>query len=72
MLFVSQELANFNNNQLHEDNVKLDAKLFDNNLSYWIGTIRGPTGTEYEGGIFHLAIVIDELYPFSPPLVSAV
>ena len=31
------------------------------------GTIPGPQGTPYEGGIFEIDIVLPKQYPFEPP-----
>jgi ubiquitin-conjugating enzyme (huntingtin interacting protein 2) len=31
------------------------------------GTIQGPQGTPYEGGIFQISIEIPKQYPFEPP-----
>ncbi|TMW61127.1 hypothetical protein Poli38472_013590 [Pythium oligandrum] len=31
------------------------------------GTIKGPEGTPYEGGVFNIEIVIPQQYPFEPP-----
>ncbi len=37
------------------------------------GTINGPSGTPYEGGVFQIDIVIPDQYPFEPPqMVSSV
>ncbi|KAJ0261835.1 Ubiquitin-conjugating enzyme E2 27 [Hirschfeldia incana] len=37
------------------------------NLTRLTGTIPGPIGTPYEGGIFQIDITIPEGYPFEPP-----
>lgn len=33
----------------------------------WHFTIRGPVGTEFEGGMYHGRIILPHSYPFSPP-----
>ncbi|DAZ93826.1 TPA: hypothetical protein N0F65_009334 [Lagenidium giganteum] len=38
-------------------------------LEHLIGTIYGPPGTPYAGGIFHLEITIPSKYPFEPPKI---
>lgn len=42
----------------------------DNNIYHWKGTIVGPEGTPYEGGLFYLNIKIPKEYPFKPPNVT--
>ncbi|KAI4343571.1 hypothetical protein L6164_010905 [Bauhinia variegata] len=37
------------------------------NLACLIGTIPGPLGTPYEGGIFQIDITLPDGYPFEPP-----
>ncbi|KAF7834058.1 ubiquitin-conjugating enzyme E2 27 [Senna tora] len=37
------------------------------NLARLIGTIPGPVGTPYEGGIFKIDITLPDGYPFEPP-----
>jgi ubiquitin-conjugating enzyme E2 D/E len=37
------------------------------NLQKWVGTIRGPEGTPYEGGIFRVEFTIPAEYPHKPP-----
>ena len=39
------------------------------NLMHWKGTLKGPTGTPYEGGIFKIDIQLPADYPFVPPKV---
>jgi ubiquitin-protein ligase len=41
--------------------------LEEGNLRNFLGTIRGPEGTPYQGGIFHIRINIPDRYPFKPP-----
>ena len=37
------------------------------NLRHLTGTIQGPMGTCYEGGVFEIDINIPKQYPFEPP-----
>jgi ubiquitin-protein ligase len=39
----------------------------DTDLRKFLGTIRGPSGTPYEGGIFHVRINVGDEYPFQAP-----
>jgi ubiquitin-conjugating enzyme E2 J1 len=36
-------------------------------LEEWHCTLRGPTGTEFEGGLYHFRILLPAEYPFRPP-----
>lgn len=40
------------------------------NLLCWEGTIEGPSGTPYEGGVFRINITLPSEYPFVPPKVG--
>jgi len=35
----------------------------------WHCTIRGPAGTEFEGGLYHFRILLPSEYPFRPPSI---
>jgi ubiquitin-conjugating enzyme E2 J1 len=35
----------------------------------WHCTIRGPSGTEFEGGLYHFRILLPSEYPFRPPSI---
>ena len=39
----------------------------EGNLRHLLGSINGPPGTVYEGGIFEIDITIPKQYPFEPP-----
>ena len=41
----------------------------EGNLMHWKGTLKGPTGTPYEGGVFKIDIQLPADYPFVPPKV---
>ncbi|KAG1861959.1 ubiquitin-conjugating enzyme/RWD-like protein, partial [Suillus tomentosus] len=42
------------------------------NLFRWTGTIPGPQGSPYEGGVFNINIQLANDYPFSAPKVTFV
>ncbi|XP_038055586.1 ubiquitin-conjugating enzyme E2 K-like [Patiria miniata] len=54
--------------ELIKDDVSVE--LMDNSYLALTGEIPGPKDTPYEGGTFHLKIIIPETYPFNPPQVS--
>jgi len=39
-------------------------------LFVWCGTLPGPEGSVYEGGVFHIAVNLPPDYPFSAPKVT--
>ncbi|XP_071786747.1 ubiquitin-conjugating enzyme E2 K-like [Asterias amurensis] len=67
---IRRELREVNaDTELIKDDVSVD--LIDNSSFLALkGEIPGPKDTPYEGGTFHLKIVIPETYPFNPPQVS--
>jgi ubiquitin-conjugating enzyme E2 D/E len=42
----------------------------ETNIKKWEGTIIGPIGCPYEGGVFKLSIDIPNDYPFKPPTIK--
>jgi ubiquitin-conjugating enzyme E2 J1 len=41
----------------------------NDNLLEWHFTLRGPPGTEFEGGLYHGRILLPQKYPFAPPSI---
>ncbi|ESK92990.1 ubiquitin-conjugating enzyme e2 [Moniliophthora roreri MCA 2997] len=39
----------------------------EDDIFEWHCTIRGPQGTEFEGGLYHVRILLPAEYPFRPP-----
>lgn len=44
----------------------------EGNLRHLKGTIQGPSGTPYEGGVYEIDIHIGQQYPFEPPKMKYV
>jgi ubiquitin-conjugating enzyme E2 A len=40
-----------------------------NNILHWTGEVRGPSETEWEGGVFKMVLDFPESYPIEPPKV---
>lgn len=49
--------------------VGVTARPLESSIFTWHGNLRGPEGTPYQGGVFHIEMVFDELYPHKPPTV---
>ncbi|EIW85254.1 UBC-like protein [Coniophora puteana RWD-64-598 SS2] len=41
----------------------------EDDIFEWHCTLRGPAGTEFEGGIYHFRIMLPAEYPFRPPSI---
>lgn len=39
----------------------------EDDIFEWHCTLRGPAGTEFEGGLYHVRILLPAEYPFRPP-----
>lgn len=46
---------------------RYNARPLDDNMFEWHFTIRGPNGTDFEGGVYHGRILLPTDYPFKPP-----
>lgn len=49
--------------------VGVTARPTDKDIFTWRGNLRGPEGTPYNGGVFHIEIKFTELYPTEPPTI---
>jgi len=50
-----------------DENAGVRAVQINNSERHLLGTINGPEGTPYDGGVFEVDIVIPNQYPFEPP-----
>lgn len=48
----------------------ITAEPIDGDMRHLHGTLKGPVGTAYEGGVFEVDIHIPDTYPFEPPKVQ--
>lgn len=48
----------------------VSARPLSNSLYKWHGNLRGPEGTPFEGGVFHIELIFPTDYPVSPPTVK--
>lgn len=44
----------------------------EGNMTHLHGTIEGPSGTPYDGGVYEIDIKIPKQYPFEPPKMKFV
>ncbi|KAG0234514.1 hypothetical protein BGW41_001113 [Actinomortierella wolfii] len=50
-----------------EPSTDFAANPLESDIFEWHFTIRGPEGTEFEGGLYHGRILLPNNYPFAPP-----
>lgn len=43
------------------------ARPLEDNLFEWHFTVRGPSGTDFDGGLYHGRILLPPEYPMKPP-----
>lgn len=49
------------------DNPDIIATALEDNIFEWLFIIRGASGTDFEGGLYHGRIIMPAEYPFKPP-----
>lgn len=60
---VQKELVEVERDKLSGVSIQISG----DNLAHMQGTIEGPSGTPYEGGVFTIDIHLPSAYPFEPP-----
>ena len=60
---IMHEFTQYNQHPVSGINFEMD----ETNVHKWDGSIIGPTGSPYEGGIFEISIQFPENYPIDPP-----
>ena len=50
--------------------VGVSARPLEKDILMWHGNLRGPEGTPYAGGVFHLSLEFPDTYPHAPPKVT--
>ena len=72
MLTASLPLQELRDCRKDKETSGLEVTLPDeSNLMHWKGSLKGPQGTPYEGGVFVVDIQLPPDYPFVPPKVCA-
>lgn len=76
---VNEKLQTFSHKRLMKDyeeiekdkipTVGVTARPLESDLFTWHANIRGPEGTLYEGGVFHLELKFPMSYPNHPPTI---
>ncbi|KAJ6455794.1 non-canonical ubiquitin conjugating enzyme 1 [Mycena sanguinolenta] len=62
ILQEARELAN-------DPSPEYSAAPLEDDIFEWHCTLRGPSGTEFEGGLYHFRILLPAEYPFRPPSI---
>ena len=63
---VKRILADVRELQKHPSS-RYSAAPLEENMFEWHFTIRGPAGSDFEGGIYHGRILLPAEYPMKPP-----
>ncbi len=65
---LMKDLQEIEKNQI--PTVGVTARPQNDNMYIWHANLRGPDGTPYEGGVFHLVMVFPTKYPHEPPTIT--
>ena len=65
---IKKELKDFQKKK--NDGAGVEAEVVGKDMQHWIGRLKGPEDTPYDGGIFTVDIKIPDQYPFAPPKVT--
>lgn len=60
---ILREMKEMEKDTSHE----YSARALEDNIFEWHFTVRGPSGTPFEGGVYHGRILLPAEYPFKPP-----
>lgn len=59
--------------ELEESTIPLfgvSARPLESSMYTWHGNLRGPVGSPFEGGVFHIEIQFPMNYPVAPPTIK--
>lgn len=48
----------------------ITVKLLNEEITHWVATMKGPSGSPFEEGTFTLDIMFPAEYPFKPPIIK--
>mmetsp|Transcript_40479 Transcript_40479/g.56242 ORF Transcript_40479/g.56242 Transcript_40479/m.56242 type:complete len:162 (+) Transcript_40479:171-656(+) len=68
---LMKELKAFQEQEEEGEDIILYPK-HDSDIFTWVGWVKGPPDTPYEGGMFELDIVVPKRYPLQPPIIHFV
>ncbi len=58
------------NQEIEKSGETITVKLIHDELIHWSATMKGPTESPFENGIFTLDITFPTEYPFKPPIIK--